>query len=82
MGIIFKFAHQNITWHEVPISMQPPNCKAKKVLVIKKNRPIINKSKRMKLILDSEYKKIDLKSITINMNYLNEKIYFLLKLLI
>ena len=38
--------------------MKPPNCTAKEIFVIKESSPIRNASKRMKQILDAEYKKI------------------------
>ena len=73
LGIIFNFENKPITWQEVSISMKPPNCTAKEFFVIKESRPIRNTTKRIKQILDAEYKKINLTSIVMNLNYLNEK---------
>ena len=53
--------------------MKPPNCTAKEFFVIKESRPVRIVTKRIKQILDAEYKKIDLKSIIMNLNYLNYK---------
>ena len=46
---------------------------AKDFLVIKESRPVRNAVKRIKQILDAEYKKINLKLIIINLNYLKDK---------
>ena len=46
--------------------MKPPNCTAKEFFVIKESRPVRNATKRIKQILDVEYKKINFKSIIMN----------------
>ena len=53
--------------------MKLPNCTARVFFVLKENCPIRNATKRIKQILDTEYKKINLKSITMNLNYLKDK---------
>ena len=53
--------------------MKPPNCTAKAFFVIKESRPVKNATKRIKQVLDVEYKKFKLKSIIMNLNYLKEK---------
>ena len=53
LGMIF-------TWQQVSISMNPQNCMAKEIFVIKGIRSVRNATKR---ILDAEYKKFNLKSI-------------------
>ena len=53
--------------------MKPPICTAKEFFVIKKSRLVRNATKRIKLILDAEYKNIYLKSIIMNLNYLKDK---------
>ena len=53
--------------------MKPPNCTAKEFFVIKESRPDWNATKRIKQILDTEYEKINLKSIIMNLNYLKDK---------
>ena len=53
--------------------MKPPNCTAKEFFVIKESRPVRNATKRIKQILDAEYKKINLKSIVMNLNYSKDK---------
>ena len=73
LGIIFNFQNKTITWQEVSISMKPPNCTAKEFFAIKESCQVRNATKRIKQILDAEYKKIDLKSIILNLNYLKEK---------
>ena len=73
LAIIFKFKNKTITWQEVSISMKPLNCTTKEFFVIKESRPIRNVTKRIKQILDAEYKTINLKSIIINSNYLKHK---------
>ena len=73
LGIIFNFENKTITWQEVLISMKPPNCKANDFFVIKESRPVRMATKRIKQILDEEYKKINLKSIVMTLNYLKEK---------
>ena len=73
LGIIFNFENKTITWQEVSISVKPPNCAAKEFFVIKESCPIRNATKRIKLILDAEYKKINLKLIVISLNYLKNK---------
>ena len=47
--------------------MKPPNCMAKEFFVIKESRLVRNATKRVKQILDAEYKKINLKSIVMNL---------------
>ena len=49
--------------------MNPPNCMAKEFFVIKENHPLQNAAKRIKQILDTEYKKINLKTKAMNLNY-------------
>ena len=46
---------------------------AKELFVIKESRPVRSATKRIKLILDVEYKKTNLKSIMMNLNYLKDK---------
>ena len=46
---------------------------ANQFFVIKESCPVRNATKGIKKILDAEYKKINLKSIVINLNYLNKK---------
>ena len=73
LGIIFNFKNKTINWQEVSISMKSPNCTAKEFFIIKKSRPVRNATKSIKLIFDAEYKKINLKSIIMNLNYFNNK---------
>ena len=73
LRIIFNFKNKTITWQEVSISMKPPNCFAKEFFVIKVNHPVNNATERIKQILDAEYKKINLKSIIMSVNYLKDK---------
>ena len=49
--------------------MKPPNGTAKEFFVIKESRPVRNVTKRSKQILDAEYKKNNLKSIVMGLNY-------------
>ena len=72
LGIIFNFQNKTITWQEVSISMNPPNCMAKEFFVIKESRPVRITTKCIKQILDAEYKKINLKSIVMNSNHLKD----------
>ena len=58
LGIIFNFKNKTITWQEVSISIKPPNCMAKEFFVIKKSFPVRNATKRIKQILNVEYKKL------------------------
>ena len=58
--IILNFGNKTITWQEILISMTLPNCIAKEFYVIKESSPVRNASKRIKLILDPEYKKFKL----------------------
>ena len=60
LGIIFNIENKTITWQEVSISMKPPYCTAKDFFVIKESNPIRISTKRIKHILDAEYKKINL----------------------
>ena len=53
--------------------MKPPNCIAKELFVIKESRSVINATKRIKQILDTDYIKINLKSIIMNLNHLKDK---------
>ena len=73
VGIIFNFENLNITWKKVSISMKPPNCTAKEFFVIKESCPVRDAPKRINQILDAEYKKINSKSIVMNLNYLKNK---------
>ena len=69
-GIIFNFHNLPLTWQQDSLSMKPPHCTAKEFFVIKESRPVGNTTKCIKQILDTEYKKINLKSIIMNLNYL------------
>ena len=51
------------------ISMKPPNCMAKEFFVIKERPPIKNTTKTKKMILDVEYKTINLNKIAMILNY-------------
>ena len=73
LGIIFNFENKTIIRQEVSILMKSPNCTAKKFFVIKKSRPVRNATKRNEQIIDAEYKKINFKSIIINLNCLKNK---------
>ena len=46
---------------------------AKELFIFKESCPIRNANKRIKQILDAEYKKINLKSIVMSLNYLKDK---------
>ena len=72
LGIIFNFEKKTVTWQEVSIYMTPPNC-TEKVFIIKEIRQVRNRTKRKKQILDAKYKKINLKSIDMNLNNLKDK---------
>ena len=72
LGIIFNFENKTITWQDVSILMKPPNCTAKEFLEIKQSCPV-RIATRIKQILDAEYKKINLKSIVMNLNYSKDK---------
>ena len=73
LGIIFNFQNKTITWQEVPISMKPPNCTAEEFFIIKESRLDRTATKRIKQILDTEYNKIKLKSVVMNLNFLKDK---------
>ena len=62
-----------MTWQEISISMKPPNGTANEFFVIKESRLVRVATKRIKQILDAEYKKFNLKSIIINLNDLKDK---------
>ena len=47
--------------------MKPPDYMAKEVFVIKVSRSVRNVTKRIKQLLDTEYKKINLETIVIVM---------------
>ena len=51
--------------------MKEPNCTGKN-FVVKESRPVRNASARIKQMLDAEYKKNNLKSIIINLNYIKD----------
>ena len=53
--------------------MKPLNCMAKEFFVIKARRPVQNIAKRIKQNLDTEYQKINLKTLAKNLNYLEDK---------
>ena len=53
--------------------MKPPNCVAKEIFVIKENRPVQNTTKKIILILDVEYQKINFKSVIMSLNHLKVK---------
>ena len=65
--------NKTITWQEVSISIKSPNFTIKDFFVIKESRPVRIVTKGIKLILDAEYKKNNLKSIIMNLNYLLQK---------
>ena len=73
LGIIFNFENKTIIWQEVSISMKPPNFTAKEFFAIKESCPVRNTTKRIKQILGAEYKKMNLKSIIMSLNYLKDK---------
>ena len=56
--------------------MKPPNCAVSEFFVIEEYHPVKNASKRIKQILDAEYKKINLKTIDMNLTYLKDKNHF------
>ena len=60
--------------------MEPPNCSAKEFFVIKESCPIRNATKRIKQFLDAEYKKINLKSIVMNLNYIKKTLKFVIRI--
>ena len=64
-----------MTWQDVSISMKPLNCAAKELFIIKENLLVRKVTKKIKQILVAEYKKINLKSIIMSLNYLKEKYY-------
>ena len=76
--IILNFENKTMAWQEVSISMIPPNCMTKEFFIIEEICPAINATKRIKQILDAEYKKINLESIIMNLNYLkdNQNIHY------
>ena len=71
--LLGKFENINITWQEVSISMKPPNYTAKEFFLIKESHPLRNATKWIIQIFDAEYKKINLKSKVMNLNYLKDK---------
>ena len=73
LGIIFNFENKTIKLPEVLILMKPPNCTAKYFFVIKEISPVRITTKRIKQILDAEYKKINLKLIILRLNYFKDK---------
>ena len=73
VGIIFNFENKTLTLQEISISMKPPNCTAKEFFVIKESCAIRDAAKRIKQILDAEYKRISLKSIVVNLNHFKDK---------
>ena len=73
LGIILNFKNKTLTCQEVSISMNTLNCTAKEFFVIKESRPVRNATKRIKQSLDAEYKKIDPKSIVMELNHLKVK---------
>ena len=58
LGIIFNFQNQTITYQKISIATKSPNCTAIDLFVIKERHPVTNATKRIKLILDAEYKKM------------------------
>ena len=66
LGMIFNFENKTIvTWQEVSISMTPPHCVEQEFFVIKENCPLWNVIKRIKQIIDAEYKKTNLKTLVL-----------------
>ena len=62
LGIVFNFENKTVTWQKVSIPMKLPDCIAKEFFAIKESHPIYLVTKRIKQILEAEYKNIDLKS--------------------
>ena len=54
-------------------SLGKPNCTIIDFFVINETHPVRNTIKRIKQILNAEYKKINLKTIIMNLNYLKDK---------
>ena len=73
LGIIFNCANETVTWQKILISIKFPNLTAKEFFVIKESRPVWNTTKRIKQILDGEFKKINLKSTIRTLIYLKDK---------
>ena len=65
LGIIFNFENKTIL-----ISMKPQNFTAKEFFVIKQSCSVRNTTKSIKQILVVEYRKINLKTIVMILNYL------------
>ena len=53
--------------------MKPPNCTAREFFVIKESRSVRNTAKRIKQILDAEYKKFNFKWIIMSSKFLKDK---------
>ena len=60
LGITIKLENMTITWQGVSLSMEFKDFTTKELFIIEVSHPIQNETKQIKLILDAEYKKIDL----------------------
>ena len=73
LGIIFGFQAKTITWQDISIPMQPPNCTVAEFFFINESLPMRNRTKRINKVLDAEYKKINLTGIVNNLAYSKDK---------
>ena len=83
LGIQLDFQNNNfIGWKDINLPMKPIDCKMTTHFTIQDSNKRRNATKRIKKILDANYKKANLKKIVNNLKYLNnEKQSLILKLL-
>ena len=82
LGIQLDFQNNFIEWKEINLLTKPIDCKMRTHFTIQNGKNVRNASKKIKKILDANYKKANLKNIFNDLKYLsNGKQSLILKLL-
>ena len=71
LGIQLDFPNNFIGWQDTNLPMKPIDCKVRTYFTIQDGKNIRNATKRIKKLLEANYKKANLKKIVNNFKYLN-----------
>ena len=79
LGIQLDFQNDLIAWKDINLPMKPMDCKMKTCFTIQDSKNVRNAIKKIKKVLDDNYKIADLKKIVNNLKYFSQS--FIPKLL-
>ena len=71
LEIQLDFQNNILGWQDINLPMKPIDCKMRTHFTIQDSKNVRNTTKRIKKILDANYKKANLKKIDSNLKYLN-----------